>query len=1106
MISETTIQRVRELDIVEVVKPYTQLRRVGATLMGCCPLHNERTPSFSVTPSKGLFYCHSCRKGGDGLGFIREKEGLDFTQAVEFLAKQHNIPIEYIQKEQTDEQIQAAKRRESLFIVNELVQKFFIEQLTVATTDEAKAAREYAYSRWGEEFCSIAGIGYAPTDGRAFTDYCKSKAISEDLLFQLGLLRRSEKGYEYAMFRERITIPIYDRLGRIRAYTARYFGSDDKQNKYKNSTNSEIFVKSESIFGINKASRCRDAGLFNVVEGAPDVLRLQSIGLNNSVATLGTAWSDNQFEQLKHFTNSLCFIPDSDPPKPGDSYGPGFKAVMDNGARAVLLGFDVTVRELPFAYAPEDTELTESQKNDPDSYITSKEVYSSIEEKPFVVWLAEKRFAVTDSLAEQRKCVAEIAEILRHINDPLVADSCIEQLAKIHGKVKLWREAISRAKGEARQRAAASPKTERERDLELLRQFNLSIRDNCYFTYDGDEEPTRLSNFILNPLYHIKDDRNGTRIFEMINRFGYKCTIELSESELCSLATFQQRVGSLGNFVWRAKIDKLNNVKEYTYAKTESAERIRRLGWDIAAEFFAFGNGIVQDGRFRTVDNLGIIRECNGHTYYLPAMSIMHRNNPDDFQFEKLMVHEKNSALPLYDFAEKLVSVFGENAKIAICYLIATLFRDIVFRRTRHFPILNLFGEKGTGKTTLATCLQSFFLHGIDPPNLAVTSIPGMNDRVSEAVNILTVFDEYKNDLDPRKIAFIKGMWGGAGQTKKNMNGDGKAQQTMVTTGIALCGQDKPTQDMALFTRLLYLEFHKTSFNQEERKNYDDLVALCNLGLTHLTVELLAFRLLFEKNFPQQYSLAKSELAARVKEEKIHDRIFGNWVIPLAVFRTLEASIELPFSYNDLFDLALRNMRNQNEYAQESSEVADFWNTLQGYQTAGKCREFTHYRIQYLTRFRALSMKEDIIFPEAKPVLFLNAPAVALLFNGGGKGAGTTANRSNWSTILSYLKSNKSFLGLKQQRFKILTPTGYEETTVLSINGTSSSTAKYNRPKALCFDYSVLKEEFGLTLETENLTEAEELAKSEKEYAPTPPPATPKSQTLFTEAEEELPF
>lgn len=139
--------------------------------------------------------------------------------------------------------------------------------------------------------------------------------------------------------------------------------------------------------------------------------------------------------------------------------------------------------------------------------------------------------------------------------------------------------------------------------------------------------------------------------------------------------------------------------------------------------------------------------------------------------------------------------MFGENAAIAFSYLLSTLFRDIIFRRTRHFPILNLFGEKGTGKTTLATSLQSFFLHGVDPPNLSVTSVPAMNDRVSQAVNTLVVLDEYKNDLDIRKIAYLKRSLGiGGGQTKRHKYGrNGGPDHRHYRRGTLRTGQARRT-------------------------------------------------------------------------------------------------------------------------------------------------------------------------------------------------------------------------------------------------------------------------------------------------------------------------
>ena len=1065
MISESTINKVRILPIEDILKPYVKLSRKGLTLMGLCPFHSERTGSFAVTPSKKLFHCFSCNRGGDGIAFIMEKENLTFMEAVTFIAKNNGIPVEYSDEERSEEELLEAKHKESLFVTLDLLHRFFVENLRMEMTDESRAAREYAYGRWSEEFCSIAGIGYAPKDGNTFMEYCRVKGLNEESLFELGMFKRSEDGSIYAMFRQRIMIPIRNRWGRIIAYTARYIGKNEKAPKYINSSTSIVYSKGKTLFGIDRASRQRDADYFIVVEGAPDVLRMQSVGYENTVATLGTAWTDSQFEQLKRFTSSLCFIPDSDTVD-GKQYGPGFEAVMANGASAIKKGFHVTVRELPFA--------VQNRKNDADSYIHCKEDYSSLKEKHFIVWLAQKRFCIADSLVEERKYVAEIADLLRYVKDQLIFDQCIEQLAKLHGKVKLWRDAVTLARGEARKKQEhGSSMNEMQREAELLRQFGLFVRENCYYAIgEEEEEPARISNFIMEPLFHIEDENNATRIFRMRNMYDVCRVIELKESELCSLSNFQQKAGSLGNYVWLAKIDKLNRVKEYLYSKTDTAERIRKLGWNASEEFFAFGNGILYGGSFKNVDDLGIVRGINGKAFYIPATSKIYLHNQEIFQFERLMVHENRNGVKLYDFASRLIGVFGENASIALCYLLATLFRDIIFRRTRHFPILNLFGEKGTGKTTLATSLQSFFLHGVDPPNLGVTSVPAMNDRVSQAVNTLVVLDEYKNDLDIRKIAYLKGLWGGGGQTKKNTNTDGMAAQTIVSTGVALCGQDKPTQDMALYTRVIFLAFSKTSFNQVEKRNYEDLVALCNMGLTHLTIEILNHRELFEKNFSEIYSITKRELAVKFENENIHDRIFGNWVIPLAAYRTLETVLDMPFSYADLFETATKGVRSQNELAQESSEVADFWNMLQGFQTSGKCVDKAHYRIRYMKSFRPISVKEDIEFKEARPILYLNMAAVASLFNS--RNMNATANRSNWSTITSYLKSHSSFLGLKQDRFTILLPSGLPDYSIEIVNNEQVRKIKVNRPKALCFDYLQLKEAFGLELETEMVSDAQD--------------------------------
>ncbi len=164
MISESTISKVRDLAIEDILQPYVKLSRKGSTLMGLCPFHQERTGSFSISPGENLFHCFSCNRGGDGIAFIMEKENLSFTNAVLFLAKRNGIPVEYTQEEQNEEQVAEAKHKEALLITLEHLQRYFVEMLRLPDNPESHTARQYAYSRWPEDFCSVAGIGYAPKD------------------------------------------------------------------------------------------------------------------------------------------------------------------------------------------------------------------------------------------------------------------------------------------------------------------------------------------------------------------------------------------------------------------------------------------------------------------------------------------------------------------------------------------------------------------------------------------------------------------------------------------------------------------------------------------------------------------------------------------------------------------------------------------------------------------------------------------------------------------------------------------------------------------------------------------------------------------------------
>lgn len=1041
---------VKELPAEEVIGRYVKLERRGGSFVGRCPFHEDRTPSLSVKAAENYWHCFSCGRGGDAIAFVKEHLGVDFQQAVGEIAAANGITVEYEATGDTDSD--EARRKESLYIIMKIVQDFFAARIST-DSKEAAAAREYAYGRWGESFCRKSGIGYAPGNTWSLAEYCREKCIDTELLLHLGVLLKNDTGRLYPMLHGRVTIPILDRAGRVIGFTAR--NPDDSKPKYLNLRNSDIFTKSRVLFGINAAAReAKASGFVIAVEGAPDVLRLQSVGLMNCVAALGTAWSDSHFEALAKLTRAICFIPDTDLPTEDEPFGAGFKAVMHNGAEAMRRGFDVTVRELP----PGDKD-GHCTKNDPDSHIKTKEDFYCLVEKHFVVWLAEKRFMYARTMADEKSAVAEIAGLMALSDDGIAADDCITKLSAIYGDPGMWASALSRAKADTQSAENGRNTPGRPTMTGLMKKHNLFVKDNMYYSAGGDQ-PLRLSNFIMEPMYHIKDARNGTRIFRLINEYGNSEVVEFREAELVSITTFQQKLGSIGCYIWKGRIDKLNSVKELLYSMTDTAEYVGQMGWNAEHGFYAFGNGILKDGSFLAVDDMGIVRTDDRHKYYLPATSRMYRHNPTAYQFERMFLHENRSSISLHDFSQRVIDVFGNNGKIGICFLLASLFRDLVYPIKNCFPILNLFGLKGTGKTSLATTLQSFFIHGYDPPSISNSSIPSMNDRVSQVTNAMVVLDEYKNDLDERKIAYLKALWGGTGQVKKNVNGDGKTGNTIVTAAVCMCGQDLPTRDIALYSRVIHLTFTRPSFSNEERRRFDDLKEMSNLGNTHLAIEVLNRRWAMEKRYRPTHSLVRKELAMALCDEEIEDRILDNWVVPLAVFRTLEPELDLPMTYHDLFSITVDGIRYQNEGCRKSTEMAEFWEIIDSLHSQGRIIDKAHFNIKYLTSFRAINSPEAMEFGKAKPILFLNTAAVSSIYASRVIGGGSRS--SNWATVMTYLKVQPSYLGLKQDRFNLLLPNGSFDYT---IDGHVKK-IKVNRPKALCFDYTMLKDKYSINLES----------------------------------------
>ncbi len=430
------------------------------------------------------------------------------------------------------------------------------------------------------------------------------------------MIRRKEDGHFSFMFANRITIPIRDRFGRVIAYTARSL-DDNTDCKYLNSTTSCVYKKGNTVFGIEIARKAaRKAGFLYVVEGAPDVLRLQSVGSDNAVAALGTEWTAAQFEAIKGISDTLCFIPDSDIPKEGEIYSPGTKAVMKNGREAVDRGFRVVVREIPLDNGAE--------KSDPDSYCTTPAILSSLEEQDFVLWYAEKAFLAPTTQLGRTEVIKDLCAMLAAIEDATLASMYLEQLIKKYKERTAWKLAFNSAQMRKRNESGKEG-AESENERDLFSRYGFFIANNCYCTYGKQSEVIRLSNFILMPMYDIPDEGSMTRLYKIVNDLGHDAIIPLEPDDLVNLALFRKKINIAGRYVWLGKIDDLMRVEEYIFRKSESAKRIRTLGWQPEG-FFAYGDGIHTD-RFIRVDEIGMVSLRGYGIFYLPAFSVMYRDN-----------------------------------------------------------------------------------------------------------------------------------------------------------------------------------------------------------------------------------------------------------------------------------------------------------------------------------------------------------------------------------------------------------------------------------------------------------------------------------------------
>jgi DNA primase len=411
-ITSDSIERVRtSADIVEVVQGYTELRRSGARFMGRCPFHDERTPSFSVDPGAKLYHCFGCQAGGDVFTFIQEKEGVEFREAVELLADRYGIELTLDAADAGE--VDRRRRRERLYELLGKTASFYARYLWESR--EAAKAGAYLEGRGlGREALLAYGVGYAPSAWDRVLMSALGSGFSEDELLAVGLAQRGRQGGLYDRFRSRIMFPLRDARGRVLGFGARAM-RDDQRPKYLNTSETEIFHKGRSLFGLDRArSHATREGQVIVVEGYTDVIALHQSGISNVVAAMGTALTEEQVAELARLAGVVLLAFDAD--------ASGQEAMLRVQRAAAGRGIDLKVVRLPDDKDPCDLLLEEG----PDSFATrAREAISFLQ---FQVESVMEGADVSSAAAKDR-LIAGLRPVLATVGPSAERDEQVRRVA-----------------------------------------------------------------------------------------------------------------------------------------------------------------------------------------------------------------------------------------------------------------------------------------------------------------------------------------------------------------------------------------------------------------------------------------------------------------------------------------------------------------------------------------------------------------------------------------------------------------------------------------------------------------------------------------------------
>lgn len=981
----TNLDSIQEqLDIVAVVSQHVPLQKKGVNHIGLCPFHSEKTPSFTVSPSGRIFKCFGCGKSGDVFRFQQYISGQSFPEAVEALAKTFHLSIE--RSEKTPVNDSEYQRIENLYLTNAGVWQWYLEK-------SAFELHESFVNLDGRKFqletIRHFGVALLP-DCNSLSEKYPDFHLDWSVLETLGLLKTGDRQNVYDVFRNRVLFPILTVNGKVAGFAGRKRStSSSKSAKYINSVESEIFKKSGLLFGLYENKKfIRESQTAILVEGYSDALSIWEAGFKNVIACCGTAVSEEHARIISKFAERVILIFDGD--------DAGRKATEKAWRMLEKSGLFVQVCDMP-------------EGKDPDLYIreSGAEAFKNLLETDTVdavIWFAKRAIvnANNDSLV-LHKLAGKLVEYFKQTPFTSLCTRWSQEIFQITGT---HLSAYSSSVQEEEVNESAFTDEERA-EFDLYGFVEVNRR---YFIFKGfKKEP--ISNFILKPLFQVQAGNSTERVFEVVNVDRQSVVIRFDGRSLVSADAFCQTLEQHGNYVFMGNQPLLKKIKAKLFGALTPCTQIETLGWQPDYKIWAWANGVVSDGEFIEADKNNRVAVVNGKHYRLPE--------PDLAAEGPVFRYEKGN-MTLHVWLSKIDEVYRENDNgiLLALYFMSSIFRDSVYAALRFFPMLFGFGQRASGKSTLAWSLSYMYGKPLKQINLSSGTGVGISRRSAAYQNAVVWFDEYKNSLQPKMIEFLKGLYDGAGYLRGQYTNDNRTHATEVNAGIFITGQDIPVADPALFTRIILLQFSKTTFSTEEEQRFRALQEMEHAGgFSWISSDVSQHWAFFQSGFSAGFQKTRNALEKALREKyagEVEDRLLNNYSILLNTCNLMREKLELPDWFVEKAEPAI--MRALIAHLQSlitSDDLAQFWDVFERMAERGLLTSEKEWALQSpltVTIKNRTGQQEVFQNPAKEQLLFLRLKSAHGSYM---EQFRRLYNREGLSkpTLEHYLKSAPAYLG-----------------------------------------------------------------------------------------------